>query len=215
MPTAFARFDAHCRNYFRDWHLINEALYDLCARYPGHSQLGQILAKVLIIGRSYNTGLERRMKSSGGMGEGIAKVGRHIYEHRGEVDGIFERLRTIAEPLSVEELGAIIAEHGRFHRLLREVTRNHGPVRSFASKYMHFHCPAVPIYDSVSSAQLRKFVRWRDDLMVFGRIPEADPSYHWHVARFWKLYGDLMGAGKPVTARLVDVFLLWEREAGS
>jgi hypothetical protein len=180
----------------------------MCRRYPDHRDLGHIIAKVGIIGRSFATGLERKVPSSGAQGNIIDHVGEYLFKHGEEVDAIFTRLRRAAEPLTDEGVQVIITEHGRLNSLLKRITRNRQSLRSFVSKYMHFHCPAVPIYDSISSANLRKMHRWTDGLMPFDPIKGADDWYQEHVCRFYKLYHELIAAGKKVTVRLVDVFLL-------
>ena len=43
-----------------EWDFSNEILYDLCKNYPEHKNINQILAKILIIGRSYAAAIERR-----------------------------------------------------------------------------------------------------------------------------------------------------------
>lgn len=41
------------------WDMGNQVLYDLCRRHPGHSEPGEILAKIWLIGRSYAAAIER------------------------------------------------------------------------------------------------------------------------------------------------------------
>src|SRR4051812_27540039 len=41
------------------WSIGNQALYDLCERYPRHNVDAEILAKVWLIGRSYSASIER------------------------------------------------------------------------------------------------------------------------------------------------------------
>jgi len=208
MKAGFANYERACKDYHDYWEVFNQVLYDMCRRYPDHSDLSHIIAKVGIISRSLAAGLERQVRSGGGQGEALDKVGEHVRKDSEEVEGIFARLRSVAEPLTPEKLKVIVTEHGRFNRLLMKITREHRSPRSFVAKYMHFHCPAVPIYDSICSAKLRKMVRWTDDLMLFDPIKGADDWYLWHVFRFYQLYQDLKAAGKKVTVRLVDVFLL-------
>jgi hypothetical protein len=54
----------------------------------------------------------------------------------------------------------IIGLHGRVTRDLRPHT---GEVllQSFVSKYLHFHCPLVPIYDSRATASIGKLLTWQ------------------------------------------------------
>lgn len=49
----------------------------------------------------------------------------------------------------------IVALHGQLTRMLSSPA---GGVwlTSFVSKYLHFHCPVVPVYDSQASARIRR-----------------------------------------------------------
>ena len=42
------------------WEASNRVLYDLCREHPAHRESGEILAKVLLIGRVYAAAIERR-----------------------------------------------------------------------------------------------------------------------------------------------------------
>ena len=209
MAPNLKEYDAACADYFRRWATFNDVLYAMCRKYPDHIEPGHINAKFGIIGRSFATGLERKMKSRGGQGSTLAVVGEYVFKHRRDVQEVFEGLAGIKEPLTEERLATIIAAHGCLNRLLRGMTRGRQSLRSFVAKYMHFHCPAVPIYDTFAEKALRREVRWHDDLMVFGSIPRADPQYHWFCARFWHLYQELRRRRKKATVRLADVYLLW------
>ncbi len=208
MTPDLDQYDAACDDYFRRWATFNDVLYAMCRKYPDHTEPGHINAKFGIIGRSFATGLERKMKSRGGQGSTLADVGAFVWKHRKDVKGIFDGLAGVREPLTEPKLATIIAAHGRLTRLLRKMTSGKQSLRSFVSKYMHFHCPAVPIYDTFAEKALRKAVPWHDDLMVFGTIRQADPQYQWFCARFWHLYQQLRRRRKGVNVRLVDVYLL-------
>lgn len=41
------------------WDIGNRILYDMCGAHPEHSQDGEIVAKVWLIGRSYAASIER------------------------------------------------------------------------------------------------------------------------------------------------------------
>ena len=42
------------------WDFSNRLLYDLCAEHPAHSNTGEVLAKILLIGRVFAAAIERR-----------------------------------------------------------------------------------------------------------------------------------------------------------
>jgi hypothetical protein len=196
--------------YKQSFSLLDSYLYRLCRENPGHATQNVVHAKLWIIARTYATGVER----SAGKGEGQAllRIGECIFNHRRDIDPIFDSLEKIAEPLTVHKLSAIISLHSRFNRLLREAKQDSGEpllfrdVRSFVSKYLHFHCSAVPIYDSSAVSCLRKWYRWKLEYAV--SLPdEADDYYYDFCMRFWQLHQDAPEQEK--TVKRLDNYLLW------
>ena len=96
----------------------------------------------------------------------MSQLAEHLLKHAREVDDIFGRLRRLAEPLNPDKLHTIVDLHGRFIAMIQPVVRRNQSPRSFASKYMHFHNPAVPIIDSYADAACRKMVRWQKSFLV-------------------------------------------------
>jgi hypothetical protein len=200
-------YDAAWSDYEEAWGIFNETLYALCRRYPGHESRGSLNAKVQIIARSYGTGIERQIASTGGMGGSLGRLTGHLWARRAEIDAAIERLGTVAVPLAMGDLRTIAEQHGRFTRLVRVVTPGQTP-RAFAAKYLHFHCPAVPIYDSNAARALRRLYRWRSSFALFDMPEEADPEYTWFLFRFWRLYEAALAARPDVTVRRLDYYLL-------
>ena len=58
------------------------------------------------------------------------------------MDAIIDSLRGTREPLIVAKLEAIVRQHGLLCRLISPLLRDGRWPRSFAAKYLHFHCPA-------------------------------------------------------------------------
>jgi len=42
--------------------LLDQTLYDLCKRHPNHTDIGEIAAKLWLIGRGFATGVERQIR---------------------------------------------------------------------------------------------------------------------------------------------------------
>jgi len=189
--------------------VMDKTLYELCRRHPDHLTPAAVHAKVCLIGRAYATGIERRIESDGTQSSALSQLDDFLFKHRWQADSILGELGDVAEPLEWESLRLTIAQHGRFVSLLSQLVHR-GAVTSFAAKYMHFHNPAVPIYDRLSSSAARRLLHWH----VLGPIPawpsKRDPKYWRFAVRFWKLYGEL--ADKPPgTVRLLDRYLvMWE-----
>ncbi|MCJ7748815.1 MAG: hypothetical protein MUP27_13850 [Desulfobacterales bacterium] len=161
-----------------------------------------------LIGRTLATGIERMIESTGEQGSSLDQLAYHIHKNHKKMDSIFTHLSMIAEPLNSEKLRAIVDEHGRFLKLLAPKMRKGVSPRSFASKYMHFHCPAVPIYDSYASSKLFSY-RWNDRYEIFKQPAGADETYYYFILYFWQLYRDLKKSVKTVNVRLLDCYLLW------
>jgi hypothetical protein len=201
-----------CEDYKQNWALLNEILYKMCKDHRSHKDLSAINAKVWIIGRTYATGIERMISSSGPQGESLGKLAKYMYKNRTILDSIFNRLSSIKEPLSTAKLKFIVMEHGKFVSLLAEILRDNQSARSFASKYIHFHCPAVPIYDRYANGELRRICRWEDNYEVFKLPKGADEEYYYFILRFWQLYEKVKRVIKSTNVRLIDCYLLWMAE---
>ena len=104
--------------------------------------------------------------------------------------------------------------HGILVKLLRSVTRDQNDVRSFVSKYMHFHNPAVPLYDVNSNTVLTSLVPWPSVRKNAIAITNADPDYAKYANRFFSLYDAMRSAGWKVNVRALDNYLLWKFEKG-
>lgn len=197
-----------CEDYEEYGPVLHDILYKLCREHPNHSSNAAILAKLCVIGRGYATGIERQVLSTGKQSDTLMQLIEHFYKNRKSIDTIFKRLSLISGPLTSEKLKLIVREHGRFVKLLSHKLRKNRSARSFASKYMHFHCPSVPIYDSFVNKILRREYRWNDKFMEFEIPSDADEEYYAYVCRFWQLYQELKKACKGVNVKLVDNYLM-------
>ncbi len=211
MRISWKDYKGSCADYKKNYELLNQILYDLCKKHPNHRDMAAINAKLWIIGRSTASGIERMIKSKGVQGSSLGQLGDHIYKNQRTVESIFRQLAAITEPLTPEKLKIIITEHGRFVDLLAQKLRKNQSPRSFASKYMHFHCPAVPIYDSYASRELFSY-RWNDRYEIFERPAGADETYYYFIIYFWQLYQNFKKSVKTVNVRLLDCYLLWRAE---
>jgi hypothetical protein len=185
-----------------------DTLYEMCQRVPDHRDLGRTMSKVWLIGRSHSASLERRRDSKGF---------RNPYDAtavRLQKDRTFTRLLVHARRSQPSEttydarhLGAIHALVSRLAALFQGTT---GMWKvSLASKYLHFHVPEVPIYDSISSTALRMLVPKKDVPPEAVGCWELDDAYGRHLARFAAARSILSSHGYNVTARNLDMFLLF------
>jgi hypothetical protein len=202
------RFRAAVAEYEANWRATDDALYDLCRRYPSHKRPAHINAKLWIIGRTYATGIERKIPTKWTQGSSMSQLADFFYTRGKEIDEVIGNLKNITEPLAAPALKAILSIHGRLTLLVQQVTRPGQTPRSFVSKYLHFHNPAVPIIDGFAQRRLTQLVRWHAALWLFDLPPDADPRYSDYVFRFWNLYEAASRAGAKVTVKHLDYFLL-------
>lgn len=208
MSFSKAKYKQACAEYAANWEAVEIALYDLCKRHPNHEDQGGVNAKLWIIGRAYATGIERKIKSEGFQGSSMTQLGKHIWRNRRRVDKVLRNLRSVNEPLTWDKLTKILDGHGRLVSIVQRALRKGQTPRSFASKYLHFHNRAVPIFDSVAVRAARKHYR-RDRHNKSVRIPAAaDKQYADFLLRFWRLYKEARGSGAKVTVKLLDNYLL-------
>jgi len=190
----------------RDWGAVDEVLYGLCRDHPGHGDRRAVAAKVVLIGRAYSAGLERQVEVPEG-GQAISAIVDHVVAHSGEIDDMLGDLHAVSEPLTAIGMETIVSVHGRFTALLTSATRGGSVPRSFASKYLHFHNPAVPLYDSYALAGLRRRVRWDRSQLPFACPAGGDDvedGYYQFCVRFWRLVEACRKAGVAVTVKSLD-----------
>jgi len=135
------------------WDCSNAVLYELCAKYPFHRDDKHILAKVLLIGRTYAVAIERRKRDT------------DIPNDRFYTERVAPAMRScgiddwIANAKSIEKghpsaIDATVEAHAKLTQIFREITGM--DKRSLASKYLHFHAPSVfYIYDQRAVQALR------------------------------------------------------------
>ena len=198
------------KEWLKVYSKTDEILYEMCNKWPGHGDLGATQAKVRIIGRVYGTGLERKGKKdkSKGIYETVAKL---FYENRTWLDRELHTLRKVKQTKPASE--QILALHGRLVRLLREKTRSKVNFRSFVSKYLHFHAPIVPIFDSQSSTTInrRDWYPWRK-FASRAAIPMKkgyDPVYFKFFMKFLLYYSDLQELKQNASIKKADYYLIW------
>lgn len=201
-------YDRACRDYAARQAATDETLYRLCRRYPDHQSMNSVFAKVSIIGRAYATGIERMVPTTGSQSSSITQVAEHFVRHGRQLESIFRRLAKIAEPLKPDKLQRILTEHARIGKLVQPILRQGRSSRSFVSKYMHFHCPAVPIFDGVVVRGINRFYRWSPRLVTFAAPPGVDPKYLRYVCRFWHLYRRARQDRPGLKVKLLDRYLL-------
>jgi hypothetical protein len=138
------------------WDTSNRVLYDLCQDRPAHRDDGEVLAKVLLIGRVYAAAIERRRTKDDDHDNDRFYLDRVAPAIRASaMDEWLHQART-AKPRTQEGLRRMIEVHARVTALFSEISDLEK--RSLASKYLHFHVPRMFfIYDSRAVDAMREF----------------------------------------------------------
>lgn len=189
----------------------DEVLYDMCRKWPNHRDLSIVQAKVRIIGRVYATGVERKGKKdkTKGIYETVAEI---LQKNQNWIDSEINELNRF-KGLSIPSYERILRLHGNIVRLLRKKTRSKLNFRSFVSKYLHFHIPIVPLFDSVASNTINRsdWYPWKKSK---GRIlipmrREYDPVYYRFFEQFLLYFSDLKEKKLSPTVKDADWYLIW------
>jgi len=119
------------------WDFGNQVLYDLCAANPGHARDDIIIAKIWLIGRSYAAAIERRRSTADAVGDAFYETVVAPTIRSSAIDNWFRALATSAN----EDMALNLETHMRVMELFTEISGLEK--RSLASKYLHFHFPAL------------------------------------------------------------------------
>src|SRR5471032_964744 len=138
------------------WDFSNRLLYDLCAYHPAHVSSGEVLAKVLLIGRAYSAAIERRKNKA------YEDKNDDFYVNvvapaiqSSQIDSWLKDARK-AIPGTQAGFDTLVEIHSKVTTLFSDISGLEK--RSLASKYLHFHVPKLfYIFDSRAVEAMRKF----------------------------------------------------------
>lgn len=186
------------------WDLSNQILYEMCQKYPHHKNDEEIIAKVLMIGRVYSAAIERRKQ--------VDNTSRVFYSKevapkilKSKIDVWLASLNGFEHPTS-SNCVQIVSVHKRVTHLFQKISGLEK--RSLASKYLHFHFPALFfIYDSRSSKAIRQVEQaplWNPNLV------EYDDVYAKFFLRCMTFTERVKKeCGESLTPRQLDKYLLY------
>ncbi len=202
-------FQAYLKTDHTRWVLGNKVLYDLCDKYPLHTNEEEIIMKIWLIGRSYAAAIERVNKAKNDDKDFYYdKVSPHMMKVGSDLDEVIKSLRG-SEHTTKDNLHEILSAHKFLLDQFEEITNM--KKRSLASKYLHFHCPNLfYIYDSRSSAKISEYVKLdKSDKSIIDDIKKYDYEYTIFALKAIKLQNHLHEKyGKLLTPREIDNFLL-------
>jgi hypothetical protein len=184
-PDLTARLSQAIKSYEASWKPVDSELYDLCARRPRQNDFADVYTKVAIIGRVYEAGVARAWRSAGDPETEVTHV---LIEQADLIQTGLQHLQK--RPFDRQTAPAIVELHGHTARAISHRS-GHVFLASFVSKYLHFHCPIVPIYDSNSQHAIGKLVdRGLADPIreTMAKLPEWARAYRNFVAAFVALH---------------------------
>jgi len=189
----------------KKWMLGNNILYKMCLDHPNHTDIEEIRAKIWLIGRSYAASIERRSKSNN------KHINDDFYDYVvnefvkfNKETGFDSKLQALKnKEFNEETLKDILAIHGELTKFFYKLTGKEK--RSLASKYLHFHVPIFPIYDSRANNSINQIIKGKEeDSELIG-----DQEYSKFCYKVLFLYNLIKEkTGKNPTLREIDTFLV-------
>lgn len=186
----------------------DEALYGICREHPEHASRQVVRTKVALVSRARG-GRPPFLPQPKERGP-VDVIADFLVENGERVDEIITSIGAPAGGLTPEVLAGIVEQHGRLTTLFAELTR--GSARSFASKYLHFHRPLVPIYDLRCDREIRHWVLGKMSHLGFAPPAGCDADYYKFCVRFMRLYAACNADGGSATVKDLDALLReWPR----
>lgn len=185
------------QEYHRRYALGRNALYALCGS-ARHDDPEATVSKLWLVGRSHSAALERtHVPQAERKKEPYWRAAEALRKLR--VDEKLDAVRKRGESYDDAHVEAIDACVASVTDALSHVMGQRK--LSLATKYLHFHAPALPIFDSVSQAVYKSFIDQRGG---------GEGKYGTHVRRFVRVRDALNELGHaPATARAIDNFAMY------
>ena len=190
---------------YSPWDLGNNVLYALCKDHPKHDRADVIIAKMLLIGRTYAAAIERRKNASSTSDDFYTNIVVNKIMNS-ELDHWLTVLPDkMTEPWT--QLGKVISIHKELMDIFFKMTGLNK--RSLASKYLHFHRPYLFfLYDSRSRESISKVTPQLDQIQNINAGLQ-DQEYHSFCRRALHLREFIAKEfGKTLTPRQLDKILL-------
>jgi len=185
----------------KKWMLGNNILYQMCQDHSLHIDPEEIRAKIWLIGRSYAASIERRANKK--------EINDDFYDYvvnefikfnkKTKFDERLNQLRN--KEFNETTLKDILILHKELTKFFKELTGKEK--RSLASKYLHFHVPIFPIYDSRAKNSINTIIKGKPEKI------EGDKEYSIFCNKIL-LLNKLIKEGnkKAPTMREIDTYLI-------
>ena len=208
-PERLARYGAGATAYVEAWQHIDVMMRGVVQANSGVAFV-PLHTKVVLIDGVYRSQLNRSVGK-----KAHVEVARALVA-ASRVHAAVASLVS-ATKLTTTTMADVIDVHGQIMAAVRTaipVGSQVSDLRSFASKYLHFHAEIAPIYDSYTSGMISRFTDNRD-VRVRVRTNEAaipplggDTCYRWYVVRFLALIDHLASLNVAASVKEID-HMLW------
>jgi hypothetical protein len=186
----------------KKWALGNSILYKMCSDYPRHDDIEQIRAKIWLIGRSYAAAIERRNKKIHINDDFYDYVCNQFikFNKDNNFDSKLEYIKN--KDFNESNIKEFTSLHKELTKFFSKLTGKEK--RSLASKYLHFHSPNFPIYDSRARESINQIVSGKT-LDIGG-----DKQYSSFCQKILFLYLVIKEkTGRIPTLREIDTYLVY------
>jgi len=185
----------------KKWMLGNNILYKMCLDYPNHIDPEEIRAKIWLIGRSYAASIERRSNKKHINDDFYDYVVEEFIKFNKETKFDFKLQSLNNKEFDEDTLKEILRIHHELTQFFKELTGKEK--RSLASKYLHFHVPIFPIYDSRAKNSINTLIKGKDSNEL------GDREYSKFCHKIILLYNLIKEkTGRSPTLREIDTFLV-------
>ena len=146
---------------------LDETLFDLCKKFPDHTDEQKVFAKVAIINNVYRANLHMSGRGA------EQRLAAHLVKVK--FDDKIELLRNMSA-FDKATINDIVRIHGYFVRLTDNLLGKRAI--SFCSKYLNFHFPnIVPIFDSRAYKTIWRYVGAELNHLDYDDKINADYAY--------------------------------------
>jgi hypothetical protein len=187
-PDLADRLSIAIRNYKDTWKPVDDELYKLCRRRCHDDLVEDVYTKVAIVGRVYEAGVPRAWGKQYANPDPVRETAQALTDQAQLIQEGLQRLAGHAGHFGLEAAREIVDLHDQVTKAINK--RSGNLLTSFVSKYLHFHCPIVPIIDTRADAAISKLVdrRGRRIRKVLTDLPKEVRAYRSFVAAFVALH---------------------------
>lgn len=146
------RFETNWGRYLETWLGVDEILYEMCHATPDHTSREDVFQKIAIVDRTYAAGLVRNVP--------LGEATHILFDNAADIDTMISTIDQSLVLVDRHNAPNILKIHKKLMAYLALAAHGHG-VRSFVSKYLHFHRKVIPIYDTIALGEITNAVHVR------------------------------------------------------